>query len=278
MPYKHFTSEQRNQLSILLRTKIKKKEIAKLLGKDRTTIWRERKKAETNGKYYARKSKRLAKEKRIKANTRFRKIENDKYLRRYIVKKLKKYWSPEQVAGRWNRYHKRKHIGKDTIYKFVYGKRKDLVKYLRCQKGKYRRRYGTRIREKQREALKKIRIDQRPEEAELRLKIGHWEGDTILGKDKQHILTHTERKSGLILADKLDVVTAEETREKRIAEYSEIYENPYCGAERGYIDDVIMPSDTRKVINRALDILEDKNKDNKAFNARPWRKYSNINL
>jgi len=70
----------------------------------------------------------------------------------------------------------------------------------------------------------------------------------------------------------------EETRAQRIQEFSEIYENPYCGAERGYIDDIIMPSDTRKMINRALDILEDKNKDNKAFNARPWRKYSNINL
>jgi acetyl-CoA carboxylase carboxyltransferase component len=70
----------------------------------------------------------------------------------------------------------------------------------------------------------------------------------------------------------------EETRAKRIKEYSDIYENPYKGAERGYIDDVIMPSDTRKVINRALDILEDKDKDHKAFKARPWRKYSNINL
>jgi len=70
----------------------------------------------------------------------------------------------------------------------------------------------------------------------------------------------------------------EETRAKRIKEYSELYENPYHGAERGYIDDIIIPSDTRKMINRALDVLEDKNKDNKAFNARPWRKYSNINL
>jgi len=222
MPYKHFTLEQRNELSALLRAKVKKKDIVKLLNKDRTTIWRERKRAETNGKYYVRKAKRLAKEKRIKANARFRKIENDKYLRRYIVKKLKKYWSPEQIAGRWNRRHKRKHIGKDTIYKFIYNKRKDLVKYLRCQKGKYRRRYGTRIREKQREELKKRRIDQRPKEVELRLKVGHWEGDTILGKDKQHILTHTERKSGLILADKLDVVTAEETRKKTKARFKRI--------------------------------------------------------
>ena len=64
----------------------------------------------------------------------------------------------------------------------------------------------------------------------------------------------------------------EEVRAKRIKEYSELYENPYRGAERGYIDDIIMPSDTRKVINRALDILENKTV------ARPWRKYSNINL
>ncbi len=70
----------------------------------------------------------------------------------------------------------------------------------------------------------------------------------------------------------------EETRAQRIKEYSDIYENPYCAAERGFVDDVIMPSDTRKVINRALDVLRDKNKDNKAFNARSWRKYSNINL
>jgi acetyl-CoA carboxylase carboxyltransferase component len=69
-----------------------------------------------------------------------------------------------------------------------------------------------------------------------------------------------------------------EVRKKRIEEYRDIYENPYCGAARGYIDEIIMPSDTRKVINRALDLLRDKNKNNKAFNARPWRKYSNINL
>ena len=70
----------------------------------------------------------------------------------------------------------------------------------------------------------------------------------------------------------------EKTRKTRIQEYSELYENPYRGAERGYIDDVIMPSETRRVINQALDLLQDKNKDNRAFKARPWRKYSNINL
>jgi len=69
-----------------------------------------------------------------------------------------------------------------------------------------------------------------------------------------------------------------ETEAKRVQEYDDLYENPYRSAERGYTDDVIMPSDTRRVINRALDILEDKDKDHKAFKAKPWRKYSNINL
>ena len=67
-------------------------------------------------------------------------------------------------------------------------------------------------------------------------------------------------------------------RAQRIQEYSELYETPYQGAERGFIDDIIMPSDTRKMINRALDALENKNKDNRAVNARPWKKYANINL
>ncbi len=64
----------------------------------------------------------------------------------------------------------------------------------------------------------------------------------------------------------------DEVREQRIREYSETYENPYCAAERGYVDDVIDPSETRRTINRALDALEGKTV------ARPWRKYSNINL
>ncbi|MFH1031387.1 MAG: acyl-CoA carboxylase subunit beta [Chloroflexota bacterium] len=68
----------------------------------------------------------------------------------------------------------------------------------------------------------------------------------------------------------------EETKASRIKEYSELYENPYVSAQRGYTDDIILPSDTRKKINEALDILE--NKWERAYKARPWRKYSNINL
>ena len=61
-------------------------------------------------------------------------------------------------------------------------------------------------------------------------------------------------------------------REERVSAYQREFENPYEGAKRGYIDDVIMPRDTRKYINRSLDMLENKTV------VRPFRKYSNINL
>lgn len=82
-----------------------------------------------------------------------------------------------------------------------------------------------------------------------------------------------ETAASVIFAKEIkEAANPQEVREKRIKEYQELYENPYRGAERGYIDDIIMPSDTRKMINRALDMLENKTV------ARPWRKYSNINL
>lgn len=230
MSYKHITPDQRNELSALKRTKTKQKEIAQILGKNRTTIYRESiRNKNKDGKYDARIAKQKTTERRIKANQRFRKIENNKWLREYIIKKLKKYWSPEQISGRlkkkWTK-DKSRHIGKDSIYEFIYTERKDLVKYLRCQKGKYRRRYGTRIREKQREEAKKKRIDMRPKIVEKRGRIGDWEGDTIVGGERKiHILTHVERKSGILFADKLERATAGLTEEKTIKRFEKIPRN-----------------------------------------------------
>ena len=55
-------------------------------------------------------------------------------------------------------------------------------------------------------------IEERPEEVEFRKELGHWEGDTVIGKDnKLAILTNVERKSGYLLAEKLSSKRAEET-------------------------------------------------------------------
>src|SRR6056297_378507 len=168
MSYTHFTSKNRNQLSILLSAGLKQKDIARLLGKTPSAVCQEIKRNPANTKtgYSSKVAKNNTTKRRVEANKRFRKIENNSWARNYIVRKIKQYWSPEQISGRVKKRwpnNKSRHIGKDSIYEFIYNERKDLVKYLRCQKGKYRRRYGTKIREKQREEIKKKRIDKRPE-------------------------------------------------------------------------------------------------------------------
>jgi transposase, IS30 family len=217
MSYTHITPSNQNELSALLRTKTKQKDIARLLKKDRTSIWRERKRnGDEKGKYNAKKAK---------DKTTQRKIENSVWLQDYIKKKLRKKWSPEQIAGRLKTKYpddKKKQVGKDSIYSWIYEKRNDLVKLLRCQKGKYRRRYGTRIREKARDEAKKKRIDTRPEIVSTKGRIGDWEGDTIVGSDKNHMLTHTERKSGMLFADKLETPTAQDTHHVTVSRFKKI--------------------------------------------------------
>ncbi|MBI3259967.1 MAG: acyl-CoA carboxylase subunit beta [Ignavibacteriae bacterium] len=56
------------------------------------------------------------------------------------------------------------------------------------------------------------------------------------------------------------------------ADYNETFANPYEAAERGYIDDVILPHDTRKKLIHSLKILETKKDSN------PWKKHGNIPL
>jgi len=57
-----------------------------------------------------------------------------------------------------------------------------------------------------------------------------------------------------------------------IEEYRQQFANPFTAAERGYIDDVIEPSDTRLRLIRSLQVLRTKKVEN------PWRKHGNIPL
>ena len=58
----------------------------------------------------------------------------------------------------------------------------------------------------------------------------------------------------------------------RIADYERRFANPFVAAERGYIDEVIMPHSTRRRISRALRLLRNKTLEN------PWKKHDNIPL
>ena len=58
----------------------------------------------------------------------------------------------------------------------------------------------------------------------------------------------------------------------RIAEYEDRFLSPFIAAERGYIDDVIMPHSTRRRIARALAMLRDKKVE------MPAKKHDNLPL
>ena len=60
--------------------------------------------------------------------------------------------------------------------------------------------------------------------------------------------------------------------EERTEEYRTKFANPFVAGARGFIDDVIMPHNTRKRLCRSLDMLRDKKLDN------PWKKHDNIPL
>jgi len=216
MPYHHITLDERKKIEVLLEAGHSQEEVAEKLGRPASAVSRElsRNSVGEDRPYSAREAEKRRKILRSEANKKFRKITTGSDLETKIISGLKKYWSPEQVAGRLKTENKRKPVVcHETIYQFVYKEHPELTKFFRCRKGKYRRRYGTNIRTKRREEAKKIRIDKRPAIVETRKRLGDYEGDTIVGKEKtEHILTHAERKSGYLLADKVSCATAENVR------------------------------------------------------------------
>lgn len=121
-----------------------------------------------------------------------------------VVNLLKEHQSPEQIAGVL------KCVNASTIYRYIRERAPHLKQYLRQQKGRYRRKRGTKILERAREQAKKRRIDERGAVVERRGRLGDWEGDTMQGRDKRvRIVTFVDRKSGYLIAYLLPKMRAE---------------------------------------------------------------------
>lgn len=217
--YKQFNKDSRIELAILLRAGLSKRFCAKQLGFNHSAVIREiNKNKDEDGVYRGSYAHKRYLERRKKSKQKYKKIENDVKLRNHIRKRLKKKDSPEQISGRIKNIDKEKcqNVSRDTIYRWIFKEKPKLKKYLRRigKKGKYRRRRGTKQREKQREESKIKRIDTRPEIVEKRERLGDYEGDTIIGKDRtKRLLTNVERLSGYGMIDKVDAVSAENLQE-----------------------------------------------------------------
>jgi IS30 family transposase len=205
--YSHLTKETRIKFSALLLAGLSLRRAARLLGIHHTTLSRELRRnppvrCERN-RYHPGDAHRKTQARRRSANQRFRKIVPSGSLEQLLVAKIRDLkWAPEQCAGWLRTCRQSLRVCTQTIYAWIYQTRQDLVVYLHCAKGRYRRtRYARVRREKRAELATPRHISQRPAVVACRARYGDWEGDTVHGKNKSgYIATFVERKSGYLLA------------------------------------------------------------------------------
>jgi IS30 family transposase len=134
-----------------------------------------------------------------------------------VIFLIKQDFSPEQAAA-YLKIFGSFSISHETIYKFILTDKKQggsLFKHLRIMPKLRRKRYNS---HDSRGILQgKKHISQRPPEVETRSVLGHWEGDTVVGKGGHHcILTLVERKTGFVIIKKLTSRTKEQATKAAI--------------------------------------------------------------
>ena len=218
MKYQHLSIEERELIQLRLWEKKSIRAIAGELGRPPSSVSREIRRNLPGIKY--RYTPRLAHERALakrKSRGRQDRLKNER-IREYVIKHLKKRWSPEQIAGTI-KVAINETISHEAIYQYVYAQIhrngygwvklgcQDLRPYLRRKR---KRRFKKGARRGQRCFKPKgALIDERPKEVEQRARIGDWESDTVESIDhKPGINTLVERKSGLVLITKLADKTA----------------------------------------------------------------------
>lgn len=210
MGYHQLTQDERYTIARMRSRRHSMREIACCLGRSPSTISRElqRNKSAYDGHYRVDKAQSKAMARRSKSR------KKSQYTRQEWAKvedQLKRYWSPQQIAGRRHRLGRRP-ISHETVYRYVRNNRLgggDLWRSMRHM-SKVGRKH--RASPATRGILQgKRHISQRPPEVELREELGHFEGDTVMGADGRHcIVTLVERVTGYLLIKKLSARNAEQ--------------------------------------------------------------------
>jgi IS30 family transposase len=144
----------------------------------------------------------------------------------YIERKLAEDHSPEQIAERMKLdtgWHGPS-VSHERIYQHIWQDKAGgglLYKHLRIGGTKQRRKRRN-SRDMRGTIKNRVGIEDRPPIVERRIRIGDWEGDTVVGKNHQGALvTLVDRKSKLTLIGKVDRYTAEAV-EKTIVSLMEL--------------------------------------------------------
>lgn len=223
MSYTHITDFESNAIEIYIKEWYNHSQIASKLWRNTSTITREvrRYSSKISWKYDSTQAIKLRKAKRSQINKENKKrIKNDNFLVTYILSKIKRYWSPEQISWRLKK-EKNIRISKDTIYKYIYENHTKLIKkYFRRKWKKYQK-----DRKFKYQLMDRKMIDTRPNIVETRERIWDWEWDTIIWKrwgNKEVILTNVERKSWYLLASKIKDKSWDSVLEETIKLFSKI--------------------------------------------------------
>ncbi len=132
-------------------------------------------------------------------------------LRRTVSRKLRRNWSPEQIAGWLKRSYPNEEqhwVSHETIYKslFIQARgvlKKELLEHLRAKRTIRRSRHASLKHDGLGQVKNAISISERPASIEDRAVPGHWEGDLLAGSRNSYIATLVERQSRYVVLVKV---------------------------------------------------------------------------
>jgi IS30 family transposase len=213
MLYRQITFAERYTLGLLRRRGLSAAEIARVLGRHRSTIGREvrRNRAHSDGRYRPPLAEWYAQGRRTRSRRNRRFGPAELALVRGLVERQ---WSPEQVAG-WLRRQGELRISHETIYRWIWADQRAggaLHSHLRGARRQRRKRYGS--YERRGRVAGKRPITARPAAVERRAEVGRWEADTVVGPGWPCILSLVERKTGYVVIGKLRARTTAEVNRR----------------------------------------------------------------
>lgn len=201
--YTHFTLSERVCLEEMRKQGKNISEIARIMGRNKSTISRELKRNSNKQGIYNSWGAYSKATSRRKKCVRKPRLTKDSELYNYIKEKIQQLWSPEIIAAKWNKEHPNDTIAFVTIYNALHNKLFEGV----TAKSHLRRRGKKRCskRNKFNTIHPEHTIHERSKEIEERKHCGHWEGDTIHGAvGRGGLLTLVDRKSRKLLAVKVE--------------------------------------------------------------------------
>jgi len=203
--YKHFKQYERSEIAILLKKDYSLRDIGHALGRNPSSVSREIKLNSVKGVYDPRKAKHKAYVRRKYSKYQGMKIRDSEYLEKYIEEKLKRYWTPEQIAGRLKSEHGETVISAKSIYEYIYSTYgQHLTRYL-TYKQDHKRKGATRKRGWGAGIKNRVFIDDRPNIVNERMRFGDFEADTLgaIRTDKEVLTGTMERLSRFLLLEKV---------------------------------------------------------------------------